>query len=154
MRLIPTCLALSLLMLGAAPSLQAASTAASSASEGGSLSVGSVSTSIRKSSDSSSRATGVAQGDYRIIEVAALPEQPGQVRMALQSQADASEQGSLYLYLPAQVVAKAELGAGQLVTATQQPYGIQFAKTETQQAFFLVLEDSVYRELPSRPVTL
>ena len=154
MRLIPTCLALSVLLLGVAQPLQAASTAASSASEGGSLSVGSVSTSIRKSSDSSSHATGVAQGDYRIIEVAELPEQPGLMRMALQYQADASEQGALYLYLPAQVVAKAELGAGQLVTASQQPYGVQFAKTETRQAFFLVLEDSWYRELPSRPVTL
>lgn len=154
MRLIPTCLALSMLLLGAAPPLHAASTAASSASEGASASVGSVSTSIRKSSDGSSRATGVAQGDYRIIEVAALPEQPGQIRLALQSQADASEEGALFLYLPAQAVAQAELSAGQLVTATPQPYGIQFAKTETRQAFFLVLEDAWYRELPSRPVTL
>jgi len=157
MRLKPTALVLSavlaLLSAISAP-LWAASTAASSASEGGSASVGSVSTSIRKSSDSSSKATGVAQGDYRIIEMAALPGQPGMLRLGLQALADDSAQGALDLILPASAVAQARLGTGQVVTATPQPYGIQFAKADTREAFFLVLEDEWYRELPSRPVVL
>ncbi|HSW05020.1 hypothetical protein [Aquabacterium sp.] len=142
-------------LLGAAqlPAL-AASTAASSASEGGSASVGSVSTSIRKSSDSSSKATGIAQGDYRIIEVTVVAEQPGLQRLALQAVADDSEQGALFLYVPQPVVVQARLAAGQVVNASQRPYGIQFAKAESREAFFLVLEDDWYRELPSRPVAL
>lgn len=145
---------LALLLGGAQLPVLAASTAASSASEGGSLSVGSASTSIRRSSDSSSKATGIAEGDYRIIEVTVVAEQPGLQRLALQAVADDSEQGALFLYLPQEVVVQAQLAAGQRVNARQRPYGIQFAKADTHEAFFLVLEDAWYRELPSRPVVL
>ncbi len=149
-RLVLSCLLLGAVHLGA----QAASASASSASEGSSASVGSVSTSLRKSSDGSSKATGFAQGDYRIVEVAAVSGQPDQLRLALQAVADPGESGRVWLDLPQQTAAQHALAAGQVVSATLRPYGIAFAKADTRETFFLVLEDDWYRELPSRPVTL
>ncbi len=149
-RLVPLCLLLGAVHLTA----QAASASASSASEGSSASVGSVSTSLRKSSDGSSKATGLAQGDYRIVEVAAVAGQPDQLRLTLQAVADPGEGGRVWLDLPQQTAAQHALAAGQVVNAAYRPYGIAFAKAGTHETFFLVLEDDWYRELPSRPVTL
>ncbi|HJV59754.1 MAG TPA: hypothetical protein VJ743_02355 [Albitalea sp.] len=132
----------------------AESSAASSASESVSASVGSLSTSVKNSSDGSSRATNVAEGDYRVIEVAAVADRPGTVRMTLQPVAEQSEQGGLFLYVPQQVAQAGLLAPGQVVSAHRRAYGVEFAKADDQQAFFLVLDDAWYRELQTRPVTL
>jgi hypothetical protein len=138
----------------AALPVQAASTAASSASEGASASVGSVSTSFETSSDSSSKKDKVAAGDYKVIEVAALAERPGMLRMKLQPVADATDSNAFFLYLPEQVLAQSPVAAGQVVAARTRAYGMEFAKAETGKAFFLVLEDAWYRELQSNAVVL
>jgi hypothetical protein len=132
----------------------ASSTAASSASDGASASVGSVSTSFEKSSDSSSKKDKVAEGDYKLIEVAAVAERPGTVRLKLQPLADANEDNAFFLYMPEQTLAQSPLAAGQTVSARNRPYGIEFAKADTGKAFFLVLSDDWYRELQSNAVTL
>ena len=54
---------------------------ASSASSAGSASLGSVSDSSKGSSKSSTGGTKVAEGDYKVIEVAALAGQPGMLRV-------------------------------------------------------------------------
>ena len=59
---------------GSTPALAASSTS-SAASDSVGTSVGSISGSIKNSSDSSSQTT-VAEGEYRIIELATMPEQP------------------------------------------------------------------------------
>lgn len=148
----------------AAPAL-AASTASVSISDSVSAAVGSVSDSLRRSSDSSTGKDRVAQGDYRIVEVAAAPERPGLARLTLQPETAAEDM--LFLYVPQATVAQAALAAGQRVTATHRDYGVEFSRVSgaggqagpagaaaAPLPFFLVLDDTWYRELPSRPVTL
>ncbi len=148
-------LACTVLLYGVAtvPAL-AGSSASSASSEGGSASVGSLSTSIQKSSNSSSKGTDVAAGEYTVIEVAAAPDRPGTVRVTLQAVADSSADGEFFLYLPQAAADQGQLAAGQIVTASPRPYGLEFAKGEPRLAFFLVLGDDWYRELQTRVVTL
>lgn len=131
----------------------AASSAASSASDSASTSVGSSSDSVKKSSDSSSKTVNLAEGDYRVIDVATLPERPGMARVRLHL-ADADDQEALDLYLPQQAVDSGRLSAGQTVKARQRAYGIELANGEPLRAFFLVLADDWYRELQTNPVIL
>jgi hypothetical protein len=126
---------------------------ASSASSTASQSVGSISGSIQRSSNSSSGNT-VAEGDYRIIEVAEVPDQPGTVRMKLQAVKDIGADGEFFLYVPHQVVEQGRLAAGAVVTARNKPYGMEFAHAQTLKGFFMALKDDWYRELQTRPVSL
>ena len=151
------------LALAAAAALpaQAASSAASSASEGLSTSVGSASTSIQKSSNSSSKATGVAAGRYRITDVALADDQPDHWRVTLRGvpaqapgQAEAGAGDELVLLLPRQAAERGRLARGEDVVARTRPYGVEFGRADSGEAFFLVLHDEWHRELPSRPVTL
>ncbi|MEO8151798.1 MAG: hypothetical protein ABI605_01925 [Rhizobacter sp.] len=142
------------LAVGAVIPAWASSTAASSASEGGSASVGSVSDSFEKSSDSSSTKNKTAAGDYKVIDVAAVAERPGTLRMKLQPVADSNEDNAFFLYLPEKALAQSPIAAGQIVSARDRPYGVEFAKADTGKAFFLVLQDDWYRELQSNAVTL
>jgi hypothetical protein len=130
----------------------AASSAASSASTSLTTSSGSVSDSSNTSSDSSKRPARQAQGDYRLVEVAEMTERPGMRRLMLEPAAGQGE--GFALYVPETAVDDLRLAAGQLVQAEQRPYGVQFARGDTQQAFFLMLDDEWYRELPSNPVVL
>lgn len=129
---------------------------ASSASSAASQSVGSSSTSIQKSSDSSSRddRKQVAAGDYEVVEMVALAERPGQLRLKLQPPGGAPGD-RFYLYLPEATVNAAGLVHGQVLKALERPYGLAFARAEAaQQPFFLVVQDTWLNELPSQAVTL
>ncbi len=138
--------------LAAAPVL-AASSASSASSEGSSASVGSSSTSIEKSSNSSSKGDKVAEGDYKVIQVAGAAGDPGRVRLTLQA-ADGSGDGFV-LILPRETAEQARAAvAGAVITARVQDYGLQFAMAGEREAFFLVLRDDWHRELQTRPVTL
>jgi hypothetical protein len=150
--------ALTLAACAAAPA-GAASSAASSASEGLSTSVGSLSTSIQKSSNSSSKATGVAAGRYRITDVAQVGERPDHWRVTLRGLpveagggADAAGE-ELVLLLPRQAAERGRLARGEDVVARTRPYGVEFGRADSGEAFFLVLHDEWQRELPSHPVT-
>lgn len=146
---VATTLALS---MAAAPVHADSSSAGSASSE----SVGSSSTSIQKSSDSSSKKDKVAQGQYKVFDMAELTEQPGMVRVRLQALAPVQAE-EFFLILPRQAAERGQLGAGQIVLAQHRPYGLAFASTDaTGQAnpFFLVLDDDWHRELESRPVVL
>jgi hypothetical protein len=126
--------------------------AASSASSASSESVGSSSTSIEKSSKSSSKDDKVAEGDYRVIEMAAADTQAGRVRVKLQ--AVNGTDGEFFLVLPQEAAQQGRLTQGAVVTARQHAYGIQFAAGAPREAFFLVLRDEWYQELQTRVVTL
>jgi hypothetical protein len=117
-------------------------------------SIGSLSGSINQSSRSSTPGQNLAEGDYRIVEVALLTDQPGMVELSLQALADAGPDGAYTLSLPQKALARSGLTAGLLVSAHQRPYGIEFAVAPTQEAFFLVLRDDWYRELQSTPLSL
>ena len=150
------------LLLGAAAmpavagGLSASSVAggSSASSAGSSASSTSSEKSSEKSSDSSSKKNQVAEGPYRIIDVADVPARPGMLRLRLQALAVPGADGEVLLYLPRQTFEANRLAAGQTVAARQRPYGIEFAHADTQRAFFHVLDDDWYRELASNPVTL
>ena len=143
-------------VLGAAtgPAL-AASSASSASSDGSSASVGSLSTSIEGSSNSS-KADKVAEGDYRIVQIAAADKLPGKMRVTLRAvnPAVSPADGEFVLTLPQEAVQQARLAAGGVVTARQQAYGVQFAAGAPREAFFLVLQDAWYEELRTKAVTL
>ena len=75
----------------AAPALalDLTSSTASSASSAGSASVGSVSDSLRSSSQSSAGPRQMADGPYRVIEMAEVAGRPGDVRLTLRAEAPA-----------------------------------------------------------------
>ena len=79
-----------------------------------------------------------------------MAEQPGKTRVMLQPMA--GEGQAFVLYLPQRAIADGAVSAGQVVRAEQRPYGVQFARADTQQAFFLMLDDDWHRELASNPV--
>lgn len=101
---------------------------------------------------SSSNKERVAQGQYTILEMTALAQQPDTVRLRLQALADASE---FFPLLPRAATERAQLATGQVVSAEHRPYGLAFATvgaTAGQTPFFLVLDDDWFRELESRPI--
>ncbi|MBX3621704.1 MAG: hypothetical protein KF891_17170 [Rhizobacter sp.] len=154
-RLAPLALVLCSAALSAALPAHASSTAASSASEGVSASVGSASDSFETSSDGSSKNDKTAAGDYKVVDVAEVAERPGTLRMTLQPVAAAAGADRPFvLYVPAKVMAQTPVAAGEIVTATPRPYGVEFAKGDTGRPFYLVLQDTWYRELQSNAVTL
>lgn len=143
-----------LLLCAAALPALAASSASSSASESVSASSDSASNSLKKSSNSSSGTKEIANGDYRIVDVAAVAERPGAVRLTLQALATPGLEGEIQLTVPQQTLAEAHLGTGHIVTAQQRPYGVEFAAAATKQAFFLALSDEWMSDLPSKAITL
>jgi capsid portal protein len=123
-----------------------ASSAASSASE-----------SSKDSSTSSSTNKRVAEGPYKIVDMVAVADRPGTMRLRLQALADAGaagDTGEFVLDLPALTVDQSRLASGQTVIARQRAYGTEFAHGDSHQAFFLVLSDGWSRELVSNPVLL
>jgi hypothetical protein len=149
---LPALLSLSLLALPL--SSLADSSVSSTASSAGSASVGSLSTSLEGSSKASSRGDKLAEGPYRVLEVAEAPARPGQVRVTLQALADDADAGPLQLYLPRQTAEDQRLARGSVVHARARDYGFEFAQGSPRQAFFLVLRDEWLRELQTRPVSL
>lgn len=113
----------------------AASSAVASASDGVSLSSDALGHSSRRSSQSSART--VAQGDYRVTQVAAA--ETGQQWVTLQRTDDPATE--LRLRLADAVVAAGGLVAGQVVTARDRPYGVELARADTRTAFFLLVDD-------------
>jgi hypothetical protein len=122
----------------------------SSASSAGSASSGSVSDSIGASSNSSSGGKNkVADGAYHVIDIAQAPDRKGMTRVTLQA-----DTGSFVLTLPQKTADQAHLTKGDDVYAKNLEFGVEFARADTREAFFLAIADEVYGELASRKVTL
>ncbi|MDO8419629.1 MAG: hypothetical protein Q7S90_06280 [Rubrivivax sp.] len=138
-----------LLLAVAAVPAGAASSTSSAASDGVSASVGSLSTSVEHSSNSSSKDDKVADGDYRLIEMADAVDRPGQLRLTLQR----AEQ-TFFLYLPQETARLGGLATGQVVAARQRAFGVEFSAGEPKRAFFLALHDGWLPELRTRAVSL
>jgi hypothetical protein len=148
--LVPVALLLAALAM---PAMSASSTS-SAASDSASSAASSGSDSLKKSSDSSTKTNTAAAGDYEVMAVTAAAERPGTLRMTLQAVADRSAEGEYFLYVPQQTVDRSQLSAGQIVTARARPYGLEFAKGDTGQAFFLVLNDDWTADLASHALSL
>ncbi len=145
-------LALALTILSA-PAI-AASSASSAASEGLSASVGGSSTSIEKSSQSSSgKNDKVAEGRYRIVDIAEARSANGAPeRLRLTLAPESADGESFVLILPLETIAAGRLDRGDTVLATHRTYGVEFARGDTRQAFFLVVDDAWQRDLRTTPV--
>lgn len=143
-------------LAAATPSL--ADSLASSASSAGSASVGSLSNSLNTSSDSSKPTKAVAEGDYRVIEVADVAGRPGMLRLQLQATQPRGDDGLVWLTLPQQALGPRGLLPGEIVSAHHRPYGVEFARaaqgTTGREAFFLALADDWLSELDPRALTL
>jgi hypothetical protein len=124
----------------------------SSASVASGASVGSSSTSLETSSNSSTGKNQVAQGAYTLVDMVAVADKPDLLRLRLQGNATALTP-EFFLVLPRLVVQQAQLTAGHIVQAEQRAYGMAFS-AQGASPFFLVLDDAVHRELESRPVTI
>ena len=124
---------------------------ASSASSAGSASSGSISDSLSGSSDSSKSDRKVADGDYRIIQIAQTPDRANRTRVTLQADDPAQR---IVLDMPQATFEQQQLAAGDKMYAQNRVYGIEFGRGDTRQPFYLVLADEWYSELASRPVTL
>ena len=127
---------------------------AASSAAGGSSASSASSTSLETSSDSSSKSTGVAEGPYRVIEVATVAERPGTVRLTLQALAAPRDGAGLVLHVPQPAFEHSRLGVGDTVAAR---HGLRVdvrAPRHEQAPFFLLLDDDWARELPSHPVVL
>jgi hypothetical protein len=130
-----------------------AESSASTASSATSSAAGSLSNSLQGSSNSSSKTTTAAAGEYRIEAVTVDADRPGMVRLALQPVLPSDERQPFVLVLPQRTVAQEGLVRGDTVSARARPYGIEFARAETRQAFFLVVADAWLQELDPRSVT-
>ncbi|XAH22721.1 hypothetical protein AAFF27_22400 [Xylophilus sp. GW821-FHT01B05] len=151
MTLLSTCrLACVAAIMGVAAQAQAA-LFTSSASSAGSASSGSVSDSLRGSSDSSTGGARTAEGDYRVTDVAQAPDRAGIARVTMQA---ADPEQRIVLDLPHAIVEKQGIARGDLVHAQRRAYGFEFARGDTREAFYLVLADDWYEELAARPVSL
>ena len=112
---------------------------------------GSVSDSLKGSSNSSGGNHRVADGDYQIIQIAETPGRADRVRLTLQA---ADPQAQVVLDLPQTTFDQQRLSSGDQVHAQNRVYGIEFARADNHQPFYLVLADEWYGELAARPVVL
>ena len=142
--------ALTTIALCAAPTYAEglASSASTTASSAGS----SASTSLEASSGSSRNGKTAAAGDYRVEAVSVAADRPGMVRLALQPTADDGQRAAFVLVLPQRTAEQQRLVRGDTVSVRERAYGFEFTRADTQQAFYLVLDDAWQRELDARPV--
>lgn len=132
----------------------AAESLASSASSAGSASSASISDSINRSSDSSSGRRDVADGDYRVMDVAERPDRPGVVRLTLAPADPVFDAEPFFLDVPQPALQARRVEAGDRIRARNRPYGLEFAHADTREPFFLALKDDWRRDLDPRPVAL
>ncbi len=149
--------ALALMLLVAATANVHAESASSTAASAGSASVGSLSDSLAGSSASSTRK--VAAGDYEVIDVAAVPEREGMLRLQLKPRDPRAEAEIVTLTLPARALGERGISTGETIHVRQRVYGYEFARAAvaaapTREVFYLALDDAWHRELDPRPVTL
>lgn len=141
-------------VLAVPPAWASGSSASSASSEAGSASVGSLSTSFETSSASSTGDKEVAAGEYRLIEVAESGTRPDALRLKLQAVPGTGAAGEFFLHVPRGTAERHGVAAGQLVSARERPYGVEFALGTPRQAFFLLMDDDWYRELRTTVVRI
>jgi urate oxidase len=116
-------------------------------------SLASASTSVISLSDSVSGTvqSNIAEGDYRVVDIAMVAGQPDKMRLRLQAVAAANEP-QLYLFVPKHDYDQAHLNNGQIVTASKRPYGMAFSIARADQPFAVVLENDWQKDLASHAV--
>lgn len=110
--------------------------------------------SVRLSSESSDddRRAQIEDGTYRIARIDRTADQ-GQVLLTLQPGRADTAARSFQLEVPAQAFGEVQPQLGELVRAQRRSYGVQFARGEEPQAFFLVVADAWQPGIAARPLT-
>ena len=103
--------------------------------------------------DSSTKPLQANAGDYHITDVAEVVDRPERLRLTLRGATEGAT-AEFHLFLPRETVAQAALARGDTVTARSRVYGVEFARVQGAEPFFLVLHDAWYRQLATHPVTL
>lgn len=144
-------LSLALAALPALASFEISSSVSDSVSE----SVGSVSASIRTSSESVSGDTKTARGPYEVMDVQPVAERPGSMRLALRALQEGAQ--DIELTLPQQALERGHIVVGSVIEAQPREFGITFAARDASgqaRPFFLVVHDERYREFATQRVIL
>lgn len=141
------------------------SSAASSALDSLSTSVGVFSGAVSGVSTSSSPGGGkVAQGDYRIERATAMDGTPMRMALRLQAVPEPTAAGAVWappdaphgrawtLQLPQAVVVVQALEPGQVLTVRERPYGFGLWRTGQAQPFYLVVHDVWAQALQAHPI--
>lgn len=115
--------------------------------------VTSLSDSVQRISNSSSKAVGMAEGDYKVTDIAAVDGHPEKMRLTLIAAGNDRDK-DLYLYVPRDDFNRTHIARGQTVTATQRPYGVAFAEANTPQPFVVVLNDTWVKDLRTNVVSI
>lgn len=144
---------LACLLTAAAGMVRAESFVASSASltSSASITASSASDSIKGSSNSSRQGNTARAGDYRIEQIT-RDEAAGKVRLTLAPLQGDAERDGFVLALPQRAFEPQALARGDALAVRERPYGLEIARGDTKQAFFLVLADEWHRELDAKPV--
>lgn len=131
---------------------QAASSAASSALEGLSTSVGVFSNAVSGlSSSASSGRNKVAQGEYRIEQTRTAAGAPALTEIDLQpTDPTVTAAAPWTLRLPAEVVAAQGLEPGQRIAVRERAYGFALWRAQGREPFYLVVHDEWAQALESR----
>ena len=83
-----------------------------------------------------------------------MADRAGMLRLKLQATApQRGDSGQVWLDLPRRALAQRDLAPGDIVSARHRPYGLEFARGEPREPFFLVLADDWHRELDAHAVT-
>jgi hypothetical protein len=126
---------------------------ASSASSAGSASVGSLSDSVKGSSNSSTGGTKTAEGEYRVDAVASVQGHADQLQLTLKPLApQPGHADTVQLALPRRALGDQPLSTGDRVQVTQRAWGLEFARVENREPFFLALADTWRDGMAARPV--
>ena len=146
----PTMVAGILMSLSASYAVASSSISVSDSISG---TVGSMSDSVEPSSKSSANVVHLADGGYKITDIAAVDGHPGKMRLALQADGDSRDK-DIYLYVPRDDYMRADLSVGQEIMATRQPYGVAFSLGDVKQPFVVVLADDWVSDLRSNALSL
>lgn len=130
-----------------------ASSAGSSASSAGSASLRGSSDSISSSSNSSRNDRAVLEGEYRVTRVDKPEGRPDMLRVTMAPLAQGGAVEAFRLDLPQRALGVRPLRVGDTVEARHRPYGIQFARADTREPFFLVVQDDWQQDLQTRVLT-
>jgi hypothetical protein len=105
-------------------------------------------------SSTSSKKVVTAQGDYTVVDLAAVPDKPGMMQVALHAADSADEQRDFTLVLPRKTIDDNGLAIGQTISARPQNFGVELSGGMHARVFYLILHDSLRNELRSVPVSL
>lgn len=96
----------------------------------------------------------VAEGDYKVVDVAQAQDASGRMRLTLQPVASVDDQDDIYLYVQGDQYARVHPRLGDIVSAKMRPYGAAFFMQGKGDPFVLVFRDGWSDQIQAQPVTL